>query len=326
MGAARVVITDTVFPSLEPERAVLAGLAEVELAPSKDEATLREVAAEADALLNCYAPLSADLIRSLRRCRLIARYGIGVDTVDLGAATSAGIMVTNVPDYCIDEVSDHALAVMLALARGLVRAMPATRAGTWDLAVVRPLHRLRGQTLALIGFGRIGRAVAAKAVPLGLRILAHDPYLTPDAIRAGGAEPADLPTVLQEADILSIHAPLTAKTRRLVDAAALEQMKPSAFLVNTARGALVDTHALTAALKAGRLAGAALDVLENEPPPDDLELLRLPNVLVTPHAAFYTEESLVESQTRAAEEVARVLRGERPRSLVNADELASRSG
>jgi D-3-phosphoglycerate dehydrogenase len=304
---------------------VLAGLAEVELAPSKDEATLREIAADADALLNCYAQLQGDLIRSLRRCRVIARYGIGVDTVDVAAASTAGIMVTNVPDYCIDEVSDHALALMLALVRGLVRAVPATRAGTWDLATVRPLRRLRGQTLALIGFGRIGRAVAAKSAPLGLRILAYDPYLAPDAIRAGGAEPADLPSALREADILSIHAPLTSETRHLIDAAALEQMKSSAFLVNTARGALVDTRALTAALEAGRLAGAALDVLESEPPPGDLELLRLPNVILTPHSAFYSEESLIESQTRAAEEVARVLRGERPRSLVNDDALASRS-
>jgi D-3-phosphoglycerate dehydrogenase len=255
---------------------------------------------------------------------VIARYGIGVDTVDVAAASTAGIMVTNVPDYCIDEVSDHTLALMLALARGVVRAMPATLAGMWDLETVRPLHRLRGQTLALIGFGRIGRAVAAKASPLGLRILAYDPYLPPDVIRAGGAEPAHLPTALREADILSIHVPLTAVTRHLVDSAALEQMKSSAFLVNTARGALVDTVALTTALKRGRLAGAALDVLESEPPPDDLELRRLPNVILTPHSAFYSEESLIESQTRAAEEVARVLRGERPLSLVNADALASR--
>ncbi len=326
MARASVVVTDTVFPSLDPERRVLADLAEVVLAPASDEATLRQVAADADAVLNCYAPLSADLIRSLRRCRIIARYGIGVDTVDLPAATAAGILVTNVPDYCIDEVSDHALALILALSRGLARARPATRAGTWDLASVRPLHRLRGQTLALLGFGRIARALAAKAAPLGVRILAYDPYLAPEAIRAGGAEPADLATALREADVVSVHVPLSAETRHLIGTAALEQMKPTAFLVNTARGGLVDTQALTAALQAGRLAGAALDVLESEPPPADLPLLRLPNVILTPHAAFYSEESLVELQTRAAEEVARVLRGEPPRSLVNADLLASRAG
>ncbi len=321
----KVVVTDSVFPSLDPERAVLRGLADVQLAPSKEEAVLREVARDADALLNCYAPLSRDLIASLRRCRVIARYGIGVDTVDLGAASAAGIMVTNVPDYCIDEVSDHALALILALTRGVARALLATRAGAWDVGVVRPLHRLRGRTLALVGFGRIARALGAKAAPLGLRVLAYDPYVGPEAISAGGAEPVDLSTALREADILSIHVPLTEETLHLIDQRALAAMKPTALLVNTSRGAVVDTAALAMALRAERLAGAGLDVLETEPPSAEVELLRLANVIVTPHVAFYSEESLLELQTRAAEEVARVLRGERPRSLVNAEALSARA-
>jgi D-3-phosphoglycerate dehydrogenase len=320
-----VVITDTVFGSTEPEQEVLRGLADLELAPAADEHTLRQVAAEADALLNCYAKLSADLVRSLRRCRIIARYGIGVDTVSLGAASEAGIMVTNVPDYCIDEVSDHALGLLLNLARGIGRARLATRAGDWDISVVQPLYRLRGRTLAILGFGRIGRALADKARPLGLRIVAVDRYVPQDAIRAAGVEPLGLQAALEQADLLSIHVPLTDETRHLIDARALAWMKPSALIVNTSRGPVIDTSALVEALKAGRLAGAGLDVVDPEPPPPDHELRQMPNVLLTPHTAFYSEESQRELQRRAAEEVARVLRGEQPRSLVNADALAARA-
>jgi D-3-phosphoglycerate dehydrogenase / 2-oxoglutarate reductase len=323
-GKARVLITDTVFPSTEPEREILGDLAEITVAPTADEATLRELGGEADALLNCYAPLSPDLVRSLRRCRLIARYGIGVDTVPLEVASRAGIMVTNVPDYCIDEVSDHALALILNLTRGIGRAMLSTRAGAWDLSVVRPLHRLRGQTLALLGFGRIARALAEKAAPLGLRLIAYDPYVPAEAIRAAGVEPVDLGDALARGDIVSIHVPLTEETRHLISADALATMKPTAFLVNCARGGIVNTRAVVAALRAGKLAGAGLDVLESEPPPADLGLHELPNVILTPHAGFYSEESMQELQRRAAEEVARVLRGERPRSLVNADAFPTR--
>jgi D-3-phosphoglycerate dehydrogenase len=320
----RVVITDTVFGSTEPEQEVLRGLAEIEVAPASDEQTLRRVAAEADALLNCYARLSPELVRSLKRCRIIARYGIGVDTVPISVASEAGIMVTNVPDYCIDEVSDHALALLLNLARGIGRATLATRAGEWDIAVVQPLYRLRGRTLAILGFGRIGRALADKARPLGLRIIAFDQYVPEEAIRAAGVEPVNLRSALEQADLVSVHVPLTDQTHHLIDAQALALMKPSAFLVNTSRGPVVDAQALAEALRAGKLAGAGLDVVEPEPPPPDFELRQMPNVLLTPHTAFYSEEAQRELQRRAAEDVARVLRGEQPRSLVNADALAAR--
>jgi D-3-phosphoglycerate dehydrogenase / 2-oxoglutarate reductase len=319
----RVVITDIVFDSTEPEREVLGNLAELELAPAADEQTLRQVAADADALLNCYAKLSPDLLRSLRRCRLIARYGIGVDTVPLSVASELGIMVTNVPDYCIDEVSDHALALLLNLARGIGRVSLATRAGDWDIGVVQPLYRLRGRTLAILGFGRIGRALADKARPLGLRLVAFDQYVPDDAIRAAGVEPVSLQEALKQADLVSVHVPLTDETHHLIDARALAWMKPGAFLVNTSRGPVVDTQALVDALRAGRLAGAGLDVIEPEPLPADHELRPMPNVVLTPHTAFYSEESQRELQRRAAEEVARVLRGEPPRSLVNAEALAA---
>jgi D-3-phosphoglycerate dehydrogenase len=317
----RVVITDTVFGSTEPEQEVLAGLADLELAPAADEQTLRQTAAEADALLNCYAKLSPELVRSLKRCRIIARYGIGVDTVPLSAASEAGIMVTNVPDYCIDEVSDHALALLLNLARGIGKATLATRSGDWDIGVVQPLYRLRGRTLAILGFGRIGRALADKARPLGLRIVAFDQYVPEDAIRGAGVEPVSLQAALEQADLVSVHVPLTDETHHLIDAKALAWMKPSAFIVNTSRGPVIDAQALIEALEAGRLAGAGLDVVEPEPPPAVHPLRRMPNVLLTPHTAFYSEESQRDLQRRAAEEVARVLRGEQPRSLVNADAL-----
>ena len=265
--------------------------------------------------------MPAPLIRSLRRCRIIARYGVGVDTIDLDAASAAGIMVTNVPDYCVQEVSDHALALILTLARGIGRAMLSTRQGAWDLGAVRPLRRLEGQTLALLGFGRMGRAVAEKARPLGFRIIAYDPYLPADVIRKSGAEPVDLDTALGEADYLSVHVPLSDETRHLIDSAALERMKPTAYLVNTSRGGIVDTEALVEALQAGKLAGAALDVLEQEPPPADLELLQMPNVILTPHTAFYSEESLIELQTKAAEEVVSVISGKAPRNPVNPEVL-----
>jgi D-3-phosphoglycerate dehydrogenase len=320
----RVVITDTVFGSTEPEQEVLRGLADLELAPGADEQTLLQAAAEADALLNCYARLTPDLIRSLKRCRIIARYGIGVDTVPLSVASDAGIMVTNVPDYCIDEVSDHALALLLNLARGIGKASLATRSGEWDIGVVQPLYRLRGRTLAILGFGRIGRALAEKARPLGLRIVAFDQYVPHDAIRAAGVEPLSLEQALQQADLVSVHVPLTDETRHLIDAQALGWMKPSAIIVNTSRGPVIETSALVEALKAGQLAGAGLDVVEPEPPPSDHELRQMPNVLLTPHTAFYSEESQRELQRRAAEEVARVLRGEQPRSLVNPEALTAR--
>ena len=324
MRQPRVVITDTVFGSTEPEQEVLRGLADLELAPAADEQTLRQVAADADALLNCYAKLSPELVRSLKRCRIIARYGIGVDTVPLSAASEAGIMVTNVPDYCIDEVSDHALALLLNLARGIGRATQATRSGDWDTSVVQPLYRLRGRTLAIVGFGRIGRALADKARPLGLRIVAFDQYVPHDAIRAAGVEPLSFQEALEQADLVSIHVPLTDETRHLISSQALSWMKPGAIIVNTSRGPVIDTAALISALESGHLAGAGLDVVDPEPPPPEHELRQMPNVLLTPHIAFYSEEAQRELQRRAAEEVARVLRGEQPRSLVNPEALTAR--
>ncbi len=317
-----VAVTDYVFASLEPEQRVLAPLG-VELRPGqcKSEEEIIELTQGADAVLNCYAKMTARVIEKLDRCKIIARYGIGVDNVDLGAATRAGILVTNVPDYCVDEVSDHALALLLALARRIVPAHGAVREGQWDVVAHAGIRRLRGQTLGLLGFGKIAKAVATKVQPLGMKVIVNDRYLDPDLIARHGAEAVGLDRLLVEADAISIHVPLSLETRNLIARRELERMKPTAFLINTSRGGIVDEEALADALKAGRIGGAALDVLFTEPPPLDHPLRQLPNVILTPHLAFYSRESVIELQTKTAEEVARALKGEPPRSSVNPEVL-----
>ncbi len=317
-----VVVTDSVFPTLEPAREVLASIgAELRLAEASDPVRMSALAREADALMVTYMPIGAELIQQLSRCRIIARFGIGVDNVDVEAATRAGIVVTNVPDYCVDEVSDHALALLLALARRLFPADQSVRAGMWSVNAVTPIHRLRGRVLGLVGFGKIARALAQKAQALGLEVLAFDPYLSPEFIKTQGAHPVGLDELLQRSDFISIHVPLTPETRHMFNDETFQKVKLGAFLINTARGPIVDEGALLRALDAGQLAGAALDVLEREPPSADSPLMRRGDVIVTPHIAFYSEEALVELQIRAAEEVVRVLQGQRPRNPVNPEVL-----
>jgi D-3-phosphoglycerate dehydrogenase len=323
---ALVAVTDHVFPDLEQERTLLAEAGH-ELRFDSNAASVEEVRAAvagADAVLNCYARMPAEVIRGLDRCVVIARYGIGLDTVDLDQATAQGILVTNVPDYCIDEVSDHALALILSLARGVTLLDRKVRAGSWTPTDARPLHRLRGRTLGLIGFGRIARALASKMAPIGLRVVTTDPFVPDDAVRDAGAEPMSLEELLVVADVVSVHAPLTADSRHLIGAAELALMKPGAILVNTSRGPLVDLDALRAALAEDRLGGAGLDVLEVEPPAADDPLLHRDDVIVTPHAAFYSEESLRELQRKAVEQVIEALAGRTPPYAVNADAVGTR--
>jgi D-3-phosphoglycerate dehydrogenase / 2-oxoglutarate reductase len=317
-----VAITDYVFPSLEPEHRVLSPLG-VELRPAqcKSEEEIIELTRGADAVLNCYAKMTAHVIERLDRCKIIARYGIGVDNVDLAAATRARILVTNVPDYCIDEVSDHALALLLSLARQIVAANGAVKGGAWDVVAHGGIRRLRGQTLGLLGFGKIAKALASKVQPFGMKVLVYDPYLEPELISRHGAEAASLDRLLAESDAISIHVPLSPETRNLIGQRELARMKSTAFLINTSRGGIVDEQALAIALTEGQLGGAALDVFNVEPPPPDHPLRQAPNVILTPHLAFYSRESVIELQTKAAEEVARALKGEPPRSPVNREVL-----
>ncbi|MDR7469030.1 MAG: C-terminal binding protein [Armatimonadota bacterium] len=318
MGRWMVLVTDYVFPSLEVERAVLRAVgAELVAMQAGSEAELAEAVGNADGLLVCYAPVTRRVIERAQRCRVIARYGIGVDNVDVDAATERGIVVTNVPDYCIEEVSDHALALLLACARKVAFLDRGVRAGRWEARDAVPIRRLRGQVLGLVGFGKIPRLLAAKARALGLTVLAYDPYLDAATCEAYGARQVELGELLARADFVSVHAPLTPQTRGLIGEAELRRMKPTAYLINTARGPIVHEAALLQALQEGWIAGAALDVLESEPPPAGHPLLQAPQVVLTPHVAFYSEESLQELQRKAAEEVARVLTGQPPRYPVN---------
>jgi D-3-phosphoglycerate dehydrogenase len=318
---AVVAVTDHVFPDLDQEREILTRAGH-ELRFERNAVSVEEVTvavAGADAVLNCYSRMPGDVIRTLDRCRIIARYGIGVDTIDLDAANERGIVVTNVPDYCIDEVSDHALSLALALARGVTLLDRRVRTGSWTPTDARPLHRIRGRTLGLVGFGRIARALAVKAAALGYHVVATDPYIADDAVRDAGVEPLSFDELLERADVVSMHVPLTDESHHLFGFEALAKMKPGAILVNTSRGPLVDTAALRDALASGHLGGAALDVLEQEPPAPDEPLLQRDDVVITPHAGFYSEESVRELQRKAVEQVVDALAGRRPTYALNAD-------
>jgi len=313
MTKYKVVVSDQVFPSVEIERGLLAGIdAELTVASGAVDDVL-EVAADADAILNTYLPWDADSIGRLEKCRIIARYGIGFDNVDLSAASKAGMVVTNVPDYSVEEVATHALALILATLRKVVAADTSVRLGTWSVDNFRPIRRLSTLTVGLVGYGRIARQIAAPLAALGAHIIAHDPYLEPGP---------DLPPllsleeVLAEADIVSLHLPLTDETRGFINAERIAGMKSGAILVNTSRGPLVDLGSLTDALVDGRLSGAGLDVFDIEPL-DPSRIEGIPNLIATPHMAYYSEEALAESQTKAVTQVIKVLTGESPDYQVN---------
>jgi D-3-phosphoglycerate dehydrogenase / 2-oxoglutarate reductase len=313
----RVAVADSVFPNLDPAREVLAGIgAELQLAAAPTPDAILDVARTADALLVTYAKITADMIGQMTRCRIISRFGIGVDNVDLEAASSRGIFVTKVPDYCIDEVSDHAMALLLAAVRKIPMSNAQVHGGEWRMPAVVPIHRLRGRVLGLVGFGRIPQLVAPKARAFGLHVLAYDPYAPDDAFESADVARVDFPSLLRMSDYVSVHTPLVPETRGLFNADAFRQMKPTSYLINTARGPIVDEAALAAALDAKQIAGAAVDVMTQEPPTGS-PLVGRPDVIITPHTSFYSEESLVELQTKAAQEVARVLTGDSPRNPVN---------
>jgi D-3-phosphoglycerate dehydrogenase len=268
-------------------------------------------ARDADAVLVTYAKLPGELLRQLRKCRAIGRFGLGVDNIDLPAAKECGIAVNYVPDYCLREVSDHAMALLLALARKVTFSNKLVQSGRWEVPPIVPLRRLEGQTLGLVGFGNIPRALAPKAKGFGLNVIAYDPFIVEQAADAAGVESVRFDDLLARSDFISVHAPLQPATRGLMNAKAFAKMKKGAFLINTARGPLVDETALIAALDSGHLGGAALDVLTTEPPAKDSPLLGRDNVILTPHTGFYSVEALEELQTKCASDVARVLSGEK---------------
>ncbi len=321
-GSRKVLVTDFAWPSLDIERELLAAAdAELLVADTGDEEELVLLAPSVDAILTNWKRVPAAALDLAPNCLVVSRYGVGVDNIPVDRATELGILVVNVPDFCLEEVSDHAMALLLACARRIVTFARATREGRWDLAGPgRGLPRLREQTLGLVGFGSIAQALVPKACGFGMRVIAYTPRLAPTT--GGDVELTDdLGHLLAESDYVSLHAPATDETRGLIGEEQLRLMKPTAYLVNTSRGALVDGEALHRALSEGWIAGAALDVLDREPPQPDDPLLRLDNVIVTPHAAFYSETAIAELQAKAAGNVAAVLRGDVPATVVNPDVL-----
>ncbi|MGH9053451.1 MAG: C-terminal binding protein [Acidimicrobiia bacterium] len=308
MSRFQVVVTDQVFPSVELERGMLADIeAELTVAAGGLDEVL-QLAQDADGLLNTYLPLDAAAIGRLRRCRIIARYGIGVDNIDLEAAAEAGIVVTNVPDYCVEEVVAHTLALLLGLHRKIVEADAAVREGRWTVEAVRPIPRLSELTVGLVGFGKIARRVAVALAGLGVSLQVHDPYVAPGP---DGPPLVELDELLRSSDVVSIHAPLTPQTRGLIGKPQLEMMPAHGLLVNTSRGPLVVLDDLIEALRAGTIAGAALDVFDAEPL--DPERIRgVPHLITTPHIAYYSEAAIRESQRKAATQVVKVLTGGEP--------------
>jgi D-3-phosphoglycerate dehydrogenase len=263
-------------------------------------------------------PVTAEMIATMQRCKIVSRLGTGYDAIDFEAAAAAGIWVTNVPDYGVDEVSTHALALLLALERNLKEHFNLIDGGDWQyLQAKHPIRRLKGQTLGVLGYGRIGSEMGSKSKGVGFQVIAHDPWLSDDQIRERGAEPVDFASLLRESDAISLHIPLSPETRHIINADALKQMKPTAFLINTARGEIVDIDALVDAVRNGVIAGAGIDVLPVEPPPPDLPILHEPRIIVTPHIAWASNEATVDMRRRGAEDVVRVLRGERPRTPIN---------
>lgn len=307
-----VVITDYTFPSLDIERGLLSSVGAVlRDYQAKDEQEVIEALRGAEVVLTQFAPIGRRAIEALGPGATVIRYGVGVDNIDLEAAQERGVNVAYVPDYCIDEVADHTVASLLALLRKLKILDHQVRAGRWDpVKVAKPLLPFRETLVGFVGLGRIGRGVLERLRVFGFQFVVHDPYLSPDDTTELGIESAELNEMLAKVDALSLHVPLTSDTHHLVDAERLSRMKSTAVVVNTARGALIDANALAEALRRGTLAGAALDVFETEPLPGDSPLRNSPNILLSPHVAWYSEDSLPRLQRLAAEEAVRALLGE----------------
>jgi len=312
MAGPVIAVTDSVFPTLDPAKAALARLNPTyRMSKSVNADDIVAVAKDADAVLVTYAKLTRDVLSQFTRCKAIGRFGLGVDNIDLPTAKEKGIAVNYVPDYCIREVSDHAMALLLSLIRKVPLSNKLVQSGRWEMPAVVPIRRIEGTVLGLIGFGHIPRLVAPKAQAFGIKVIAHDPFAKADVFKAANVESVDLDTLFKTSDYVSVHAPLLPATRGMMNAAAFAKMKKGAYIVNTARGPLIDEPALIAALDSGQIGGAGLDVVATEPLTKDSPLLGRDNVIISPHTAFYSIEALNELQTKCATDVARVLSGEK---------------
>lgn len=314
-----IAITDYTFPDLSLEQAIIENAGHKLIGQQcRTEAELIALVSDADAVITQFAKINASVIASMRKARVIVRYGIGVDNVDLEAARAMGLPVSNIPDYCIDEVADHTLAYILGLTRQVVTHTTDLRAGQWRLAVPVPeMKALRDQTIGMIGFGRIGREVVSRLIPFKGRILVYDPVVSAADITSAGATAATIDEIISTADILTLHCPSTAATRQLINATSLAKMKPGALLINVARGDLVDTAALVQALQSKHLAAAALDVFDPEPLPADHPLRSLPNVIIAPHIASVSPPAVRKLREGAATRATIAASGELPPNVVN---------
>jgi D-3-phosphoglycerate dehydrogenase / 2-oxoglutarate reductase len=313
-----VLVTDFAWPSLDIERAALDKIgADLRVAEEGTENELIRIAPEADAILTNWKPVTGRVLDAAPNCLLVARYGVGLDNIDVQHATELGMLVTNVPDFCLDEVSDHAMALLLACARQVVTFARDTHNGTWNLKAGGSLHRLRGQTLGLVGYGNTARAMVPKALGFGLRVVAYSPNISPAMVASGVEVARSLGDLLGVSDFVSLHVPLTPETHGLIGEDALRAMKPTAYLINTSRGPIIDEDSMYTALTQGWIAGAALDVLSTEPPAPDHPLLNLGNIIITPHAAFSSVEAVNELQEKAVSRVVDTLSGRLPDCIIN---------
>jgi D-3-phosphoglycerate dehydrogenase len=315
----KVVITDWEYADLRYEKNIL-DHDQIELIPAqcRTEEEVITVCRYADALINQYAPLNRKVIEALENCKVITRYGVGLDTIDLDAATEKRICVANVPDYCKDEVADHALALLLSWTRKVSLANQYVKNGKWDFKVTQPIYRLRGRVLGLIGFGMIPQSLAEKVKPLGLHVIAFDPYISEELAKEKGVTLVSLEDLCKQADFVSVHAPLMKSTQRMIGKNQFELMKKEALIINTSRGPVIDEDALIEALTNKHIAGAALDVVVEEPIRPNHPLLAMENVILTPHVAWYSEEAAVEMRSKAAMGVIDVLlHREFPKYLFN---------
>ncbi len=319
MAGFKVVVTDDRYGSYAEETAVLKEIgASIEVHNLGNETETARVLRDADGILVNLHSLPASVIQELQKCRVISRYGVGYDNVSVEAATAKGIWVARVPDYCLEDVSDQALALLLGCVRKVAFKDRRIREGAWNLHREQPSYRIAGKTLGLVGYGAIARTLHRKLSGFGLgRVLVFDPYLDPKKIEENGAESVNLRALLKNSDYVSVHAPLNDETRGLIGSRELSLMKRTSMLVNTSRGPLLEEKAVAEALADGKIAAAGLDVFETEPLPADSPLRQLDNVILSDHAGWYSEESVAELKTKAAQNVLEVLKGGKPIYPVN---------
>lgn len=323
MGSKTVLVTDYVWPSVEPEMKVLAKYGvDLLVAPDSNENTLIEMVKEVDGILTCFAKVTKKIVEAAENCKVIGRYGVGVDNIDVVEATNQGIIVTYVPDYCVDEVADHVMGLLLSWNRRIILHNEDTKSNGWGNAGLNMrIMRLKEKNLGIIGFGRIGKSVAQKAKAFGLNILAFDPVVDKNSMDKLGVTKTNLEQLLSESHFISLHSPLIEQTANMISYDQFNQMRKDALLINCARGGLINEDALYEALESNKIAGAGLDVLVDINPSLNHRLIQHPKIIITPHTAFFSQEAVLELEQRAAQYVGQVLTGEKPNNIINSEVL-----